>query len=397
MKRVLILASVASMIDQFNMPNIELLQSMGYSVDVACNFIEGNPSSDARISEFRKKLHSMKVDCYQIDFDREITNIFGHIKALRQVEHLMKTVGYTFVHCHTPIGGVVGRLAGRMTGTKVIYTAHGFHFYKGSPKKNWLIYYPVERICSYLTDILITINREDYILAKNKMSAKRVIYVPGVGIDISRFSKCIDDSFEDSEKKTERDIIRDELGVEKEEVLILSVGELITRKNHETIIKALAEIREESEKKGQEKIIKYFIVGNGKLEYYLQDLIDRNGLTCQVKLLGYRSDVDRLLKAADFFAFPSLQEGLPVALMEAMASGTTCIVSKIRGNVDLINQKCGFLFDLQAKDEVKKTIYSILELTDEKKDIIKRNCLKKIQRFDVNQVMKKMETIYKEI
>ena len=171
MKRVLMLASVASMIDQFNMPNIALLQKLGYEVDVACNFIEGNTCSDARVAELKQKLQDMHVHCYQIDFARNIKHMGQNMRALRQVEGLMKQNGYVFCHCHSPIGGVVARIAGHRTKTKVIYTAHGFHFYQGAPVMNWLVYYPVEKVLSRWTDVLITINHEDYARAKKKFNA----------------------------------------------------------------------------------------------------------------------------------------------------------------------------------------------------------------------------------
>ena len=180
------LASVASMIDQFNMPNIALLQKLGYQVDVACNFIEGNTCSNARVAELKQKLQDMHVRCYQIDFARNIKHMGQNMKALWQVEGLMKQNTYAFCHCHSPIGGVVARIAGHRTRTKVIYTAHGFHFYQGAPVMNWLVYYPVEKMLSRWTDVLITINHEDYKLAKKKFKMKKLTYVPGIGIDTQR-------------------------------------------------------------------------------------------------------------------------------------------------------------------------------------------------------------------
>lgn len=187
MKRVLVLASVASMIDQFNIPNIKLLQEMGYQVDVACNFIEGSSCTDEKIKMLLGTLNDLHVNWYQIDFARNITNIRRNVKAFKQVKRLLKDKHYIFIHCHSPIGGVIGRIAGKITKTKLVYTAHGFHFYKGAPIKNWLLYYPVEKLCSYFTDVLICINKEDYELAKKKMKAKKIEYVPGIGIDLKKF------------------------------------------------------------------------------------------------------------------------------------------------------------------------------------------------------------------
>ena len=173
MKKVLMLASVASMIDQFNMQNISLLQEQGYEVHVAANFEQGSTSSKERVEQFKKELKEKNVLYFQIDFSRNVSNIPQNIKAYKQIKKLLVNNKYEFIHCHSPIGGVCGRLAAKVTNTKVIYTAHGFHFYKGAPKFNWMIYYPIEKVLSYITDVLITINKEDYELAKKKDESKK--------------------------------------------------------------------------------------------------------------------------------------------------------------------------------------------------------------------------------
>ena len=232
MKRVLMLASVASMIDQFNMPNIVLLQKLGYEVDVACNFIEGNTCSDERVAELKQKLQDMHVRCYQIDFARNIKHLGQNMRALRQVEGLMKQNGYAFCHCHSPIGGVVARIAGHRTRTKVIYTAHGFHFYQGAPVMNWLVYYPVEKMLSRWTDVLITINHEDYKLAKKKFKMKKLTYVPGIGIDTQR--ECL------SQKEKEEK--RKKLGIPQDAFLITNAAEFTPNKNQKTVIEAIEQL-----------------------------------------------------------------------------------------------------------------------------------------------------------
>ncbi|MGL5692516.1 MAG: glycosyltransferase, partial [Peptostreptococcaceae bacterium] len=303
MKKVLMLASVASMIDQFNMQNIAILQEQGYDVHVAANFEQGSTSSSERMVEFKKELSEKNISYFQIDFSRNVTNIPQNIKAYAQIKKLLVENEYEFIHCHSPIGGVCGRIAAKITGTKVIYTAHGFHFYKGAPKVNWMIYYPIEKVLSYITDILITINKEDYELAKKKMKAKKVEYVPGVGVDIGKFA-----SIEiDKEKK------RRELGLSEDNVVLLSVGELNKNKNHEVIIRGLAELKDSN--------VHYIIAGRGELESYLNELAKELSIVNQVHLLGFRTDVSELYKVADVFCFPSYREGLSVAMMEAIASG----------------------------------------------------------------------------
>ena len=188
--RALILASVASMIDQFNMQNIQLLLDNGYAVDVACNCKVGNSISDERVQDLIKRLSEKEVSVIDVPIPREITNVKEIIKSLKQVKKMCDENHYNLLHCHSPIGSVVARLAAknaRKHGTKVIYTAHGFHFYKGAPKINWLIFYPIEKFFSRLTDVLITINKEDYAFANKHMNARQIEYIPGVGVNTEKF------------------------------------------------------------------------------------------------------------------------------------------------------------------------------------------------------------------
>ena len=200
----------------------------------------------------------------------------------------------------------------------MIYTAHGFHFYTGAPLKNWLLYYPVEWLCAHWTDALITINKEDYERARKHMHARRVEYVPGVGIDTRRFL----------EAKADRAAKRREIGVPEAATLLISVGELNRNKNHAVVIQALAKLNNRS--------IHYAIAGIGPLRDTLEHLADSLGVTAQVHLLGYRKDVPELYQAADICVFPSIREGLPVAVMEAMAAGLPFVAAENRGTRDLL-------------------------------------------------------------
>lgn len=374
--KALIVASVASMIDQFNMQNIELLLENGYDVDVACNCKEGNTISDERISELIDKLKKNNVTTYHVPIPRKVTDIKDIIDSIKFIKKLYTENGYTLMHCHSPIGSVVARVAAiseRKKGMKVIYTAHGFHFYKGAPKKNWLIFYPIERICSSFTDVLITINKEDYAFAKKHMKANQVEYVPGVGIDTKKFSIP---NFNVAEKKAE-------LGLKDKDIMILSVGELNQNKNHEVVVRAISKLKNPD--------IHYFIAGKGDKEQYLDELAKE--LDVNLRLLGYRTDIIELLNTADIFAFPSFREGLSVALMEAMAAGLPCVVSRIRGNVDLIEDGInGYLCD--ANDEVSfcESLKALVE-GETYKNFGKDNC-QMIMNFDVHKIMKMMMKIY---
>lgn len=376
MKKMLMLASVASMIDQFNLPNIELLQEMGYEVHVACNFEKGSTCTEEKIKALKEKLKEKQVTYFQIDFNRNVLKLGDDFKAYQQVLRLCRKNRYEFLHCHSPIGGVVGRLVGHKTHTKVIYTAHGFHFYKGAPIQNWLIYYPIEKFLSRFTDVLITINKEDYDISNEKMKARKNIYVPGIGVDIDRFNIISDLELEEQNKNSE-------------EVIMVSIGELSKRKNHEVIIKAIAQME-------GIRPIKYFIVGKGELDEYLQNLINSYHLQDSIKLMGFCDNIPEILCKAHIFAFPSLQEGLPVALMEAMASGLPCVASRIRGNVDLLDNNGGILFTADSAEEAKNAIMTLVKHQEKRFEMGNYN-KNKVKKYSIANVRKIMERIYTEI
>lgn len=188
MNKFLIVATVPSMIGQFNMNNIQLLLDLGYEVHVACNYYDRSVWNEKRVSTFMNELSKLHIKKIQIQFSRTPYNLIKMIKSFLELRKYIKKEKYIGLHCHTPVAGFVSRIAVLGTNTKLIYTAHGFHFFKGAPLKNWLLYYPIEVICSYLTNILITINKEDYYLARMKLRAKKIFYIPGVGIDVKKFN-----------------------------------------------------------------------------------------------------------------------------------------------------------------------------------------------------------------
>lgn len=375
-KKVLVLASVASMIDQFNMPNIKLLQSMGYEVHIACNFLNGSTCSSEKIEQLKKTLDNMGVVYFQIDFTRSVMNLRQDYIAYMQVKKILLENRYAFIHCHSPIGGVIGRLAGHATKTKVIYTAHGFHFFKGAPLKNWLIYYPIEKICARYTDVLITINKEDFALAQKKMHVKKVCYVPGVGIDLSKIQNIVCD----------RNEVRKSMGVPEDCILLLSIGELNANKNHQVVLKALAQLNN--------KNVHYAIAGRGNKKDFLLNLAKELNIENQIHLLGFRTDALQLYKASDLFVFPSFREGLSVSMMEAMASGLPIVCSRIRGNTDLIIDGVGG-YHFKPNDD-KNLTNKIALLTD---DISKRRemglaNINAIKAFSLENVLLEMKNIY---
>lgn len=290
----------------------------------------------------------------------------GNLKAVYEIREIVKNGNYDIVHCHTPIAAACTRLACRplrKKGVKVFYTAHGFHFYKGAPLKNWLIYYPIEKLCAHWTDVLITINKEDYKLAKEHFKAKEVKYVPGVGVDIEKFKP----------KPSGRERIRTELGANPDQTILLSVGELNANNNYELVIRAL---------QGLDVI--YVIVGKGNLEVKLKDIAQN--CSVDVRMMGYRKDVADFYDAADFYILPSLYEGLNVSLMEAMASSLPCLVGNMRGNVDIVDEKGGYLYNPESVEGIRKTIEKAFALDKEQRWEKGSYNLNRLRLFDLHNV-----------
>lgn len=314
-KKALLVTTVSGFVPQFEMSNVRILQEMGYEVHYAANYNTPSYGND------NHRLDGTGIIQHQIDFVRSPFNLKG-LTIYKQLKKLMQIERFDLVHCHTPMGGVMARLAAHSTQTSpVIYTAHGFHFYTGASMINWLCYYPVEKFLSYFTDELICINKEDYERAKKNFHAKYIDYIPGVGISIDNIRRDIDIRLK-----------KEELGLPKDKIILLSSGELIKRKNHEITIRAIAHLKQYSNN------FHYIICGQGALNEYLRELVETLNVSDSISFLGYRKDMMEVFQVADIFLFPSFQEGLPMALLEAMAYGLPVVCSDIRGNRDLMGR-----------------------------------------------------------
>ncbi len=315
--KLLYITTVGQTMGFFTSLITELIRE-GHKIDIACSDTERIPAQYADLG----------CEVFPLSCSRNPLAL-GNIRSIREIRRIVEEGKYDAVHCHTPIAAALARIACRplrKRGLKVIYTAHGFHFYKGAPLVNWLLYYPIEWVCARWTDLLLTMNREDYEFAARRLKAGDVKYVPGVGVDTERFAKV----------ESDRAAKRGELCLGDGDIVLLSVGELNRGKNHQAIFRALAELKDPR--------IRYLVAGRGKQEASLRAIAESLGIAEQVRLTGHRDDIPELLNAADIFCFPSIREGLPVALMEAMASGLPCVASGIRGITDLINDgEGGFL------------------------------------------------------
>lgn len=384
-QKVLLIASVASMIDQFNMPNIRLLQEMGYEVHVACNFKDGNTCNDRRIHILRQILQKMRVRVHQWDCPRRIFPIRKCVDACRQLCGLLDRHLFVWVHCHSPVGGALARIAAHRARIPVMYTAHGFHFYKGAPFQNWLLYYPVEKLLAHWTDVLVTVNREDYRYAVRHLRAGRIYHIPGVGVDTEKFAGSVPST-------QSRTLFRQTFDIPKDAWVLLSVGELNEGKNHRFVISALAAI--------QRQDVYYLICGQGAMGESLQHYADSLGVSSRLRLAGYQENMPWIYQNVDIFIFPSMREGMPVALMEAMAAGLPCIVSDIRGSRELVDgmaagwsEPCGISFRLEHPEQMWDAVSCLLE-NETLRERYGRRAQEKIRRYDIIAVQAQMRRIY---
>jgi glycosyltransferase involved in cell wall biosynthesis len=367
-KRILIISTVGKQFWLFEQGNIEILSQLGYEVHGAANFLDDNDKSSY-----------LKLVKHHICFERSPYSM-QNIKAYKQLVKLLRDYQFTAIHCHSPMGGVIGRIAARRHGIdKIIYTAHGFHFYKGAPVINWLLYYPVEKWLSSYTNLLITLNLEDYNRAK-KFQAQKIIQTPGVGFQ----NKSIDDMKIAITKAK----IRCALGIPSDAFVLISVGELNNNKNHGIVIDSVHELTG--------KNLHYIICGDGHLLNKLRKMIDKYQLSHNIHLVGYQDNVWEYCLAADLFVFPSKREGLPVSLMEAMALRLPVVCSNIRGNIDLIQDGIGGI--LVEPEDVKQFTSAITYMIDHPefcRSAGDENYWKSKQ-YTLENVKKVMRTVYGE-
>lgn len=335
---VLFLATYGDFLATFEYSNICIWKELNCIVHCASNF--SNNNYNKRIN----KLNEIGVIRHELNFLRSPFK-GQNLKAYTQLVHLIQNEHIDIIDCHNAIVGAFARIAAWQCGIKkVIYTPHSFFFYKGCPRKNIILYKTIESFLARKTDLLILINKEDYKAAEKMKIRGKALYVPGVGINTLHISNL----------PVNRKKYCDEFGIPENATIFISVGELISRKNHICAIEAFA--------KAAITNAYYIICGIGELKEELQAKIDELGLGKKVKLLGYRLDVKEIMKASDIYIFPSFQEGLPVALMEAMACGIPCLVSKIRGNTDLIDEgKGGLFFEPTDSDGLSRLMKQMYE------------------------------------
>lgn len=303
-------------------------------------------------------------------------------RAASYLVRQFKKYGFDLVHSHTPVGGVIGRVASKLAGVPVsVYTAHGFHFYRGAPRLNWIAYYPIEKMLASWTDCLITINREDYDTSLSFPVRKECQWVPGVGVMEEQFA-C---------NPNDRGRLRDEWQVAEDTMVFLCVAEMIQRKNHIQLLQAAQQLDAAG------KTFCLVFAGTGPEEKAILNYVERNNLTDKVRMLGFRTDVPQLLAASDAAILVSKQEGLPRFVMEAMASGLPVIGTKIRGIQDLIEDGVsGRLVQVGQPGETATAMEYFLDHPVEAKAYGEKGRLN-LQPFVYERVKERLISIYSKL
>ena len=369
MKKILLVASVASHIAQFHRPLVDMLHQYGFEIHAAAH----------NNMELKPGLKLDFIDKFiEVPFVRSVKNP-KNVAAYKAIKRVISSDDYVAIHCNTPIASVLTRLAARDArkhGTKVIYTAHGFQFFNGSSKKDWMIYYPIEREMAHFTDLIFTINHEDTTRAE-AFHGPKVVYIPGVGVDTEKF------------RTAERKDIRSELGIPADAFMMLTVGELFPRKNQKVLIDAMKQLKDLP--------IHLVLCGNGILLDELQQQCRDNGVEDRVHFAGYRRDIPGVMKDSDLYLFPSKREGLGLAGIEAMASGLPVVSSNINGILDyMIEGKTGHMCDPNDADAFARAILDLYHDPDKRREIGAFN-VEQAKNFDQAHSAAALEEGYRQL
>lgn len=351
------------------MPSIQWFKDKGFEVHVACNGTQPIPVAD--------KVH-------QIPFERNPFS-FKNFSAFHHLKALMERENFTLVHCHTPAAGFISRLAGRKfrktRGLKMLYTAHGFHFYKGAPFFYWLLFYPAEWFASFFTDGLITINTEDFNFSVKNLPVSRIFRISGMGVDNKKFNPV---------SPSEKENLRKELGIFGNKWVILYVGEFIHRKNHEFIIRSFHKLKE----KIPEVVV--FFAGSGELFEKMKELSFSLNIKEDFYFLGFRTDIEKIVNSADLGISSSRQEGLPINIIEEMMCGLPVVATEDRGHREIVKQGVnGYLFkQMDTNDFVTKvfSIYADKELYNK----MAKSAVEMAPTFSLAKSVEELGLIYEE-
>ena len=361
-KKVLLVANVVKEhVLKFHVPTIRYLKEQGWTVDVAASGEEDVPHCD----------HQFRGVWKRTPFTLDT------IRGIFQLRRIIDEGHYDIVYCHTPVGALVARLAAgkaRAKGTKVVYFAHGFHFFTGAPLINWLVYFPMEWLLSWKTDLLIATNHEDYSrLLKRFPKRLNKAHIASLGVDFGRLDvenrqQCRTD------KRREWDIPEDAL-------VLIYVAELIANKNQKMLLEMLQKVKE---KRTDTYLV---LVGPDHADGHVQRLAQQMGVADSVVFTGWRSDIGACLCAADIAVASSIREGLGLNIVESMYCGLPVVATNNRGHVSVIDDGVnGFLVQVGDSEKMAQRVLELAENSKMREQFAGAN----ISEFGVDVITKKI-------
>lgn len=366
--KVLLLCSTDNMIWQFLLPHIKDLQSYGAEVCCVCT------KTGFWFDELKNKHNLNVIDLPMTRSPLSLKNL----KAYLKLKKLQKQNNFNLIYCQQAVGGMLGRFIGKKFKLPVIYTAHGYFFFKGNnPIKNF-VFKTAEKIMSRWTDILITMNDEDFNASKN-FKCSKCYKINGIGLDLQKYNN-------EEFNKTE---FKQSLGLEGNDKVILSVAEFIKRKNHKTMLKSFAELTKTVND------VKFVLCGTGKLQQKMQNLAKKLNIENKTIFLGYRKDVNKIMQVSDVFYHQSSHEGLTMSIMEAMYFGLPIVASNVRGNADLVNVKGGILTSTLNFEEQVKALTKILTEKETALNMSEFN-KQESKQYLLENIKEQLKQIYKE-
>lgn len=370
MKKILYVTNTSRMVNMFFIPHINMLLEEGYIVDCACEIIEGH--------KLQKEKFLDGINFYEVPFRRTPWAI-KNIIAFNKLVKIQKQNKYDIIHVHTPISAMVVRMLKILfPKVKIIYTAHGFHFYKGSSKMSWLVYKNIEKLLARFTDVLITINNEDFEVAKT-FKCKDVRKINGVGVNSNNFKELSHDEILEKRK---------EFGFKKDDKIFITIGEHNSNKNQIMLFEIMNEINQNITN------AKFIFIGDGEDFENNKKIVEEKNLN-NVFLLGFRNDVNELVNMSDVVLSLSYREGLPKNILEGLAVGKTILASNIRGNNELVESGVnGLLFDIKNSEDLKEKIIDICNYDDEFLEKSSINSKKIFKKYDLENVKKDLIKVY---
>lgn len=266
------------------------------------------------------------------------------IMAFWELYRLFRQHRFDVVHSHSSKTGVIGRLAAKFAGVPmIVHTVHGFAFPAAKNRVEKFIYFAMEWLGTKCSDKIICLHEADRDIAKVKLGARdsQLVILPN-GVNTKRFAPA--------SPKVKKEL-REQLSTANDVIIVGMVGRLWRQKNPQIFVDAAISLLTDGVN------AHFLLVGDGELKTTLEQKVKQSGFTENIHFLGWRSDIPQLLKALDIFVLPSLWEGMPLAILEAQATGLPCVVSNIQGNNHLISSNVdGLLFDLDKPTQLTENI-----------------------------------------